>query len=114
MVSVPATVLEAAEIGVVHQTDVAHLGAFDNDDIVLVEVLALVDKFQGCLQKGISRRSRQKMKQIMARSLSAPRVNIRPLSQAGLIYYRPLGEKAQRKGEKQCLCCRRVFIGGIV
>jgi hypothetical protein len=52
MVSVSATVLEAAKIGVVHQTDVAHLGAFDNDDIVLVEVLALVDKFQGVPPEG--------------------------------------------------------------
>ncbi|MNG84935.1 hypothetical protein D3C76_786090 [compost metagenome] len=46
-----AAVLEAAEVGVVHQADVAALGALDDDDIVLVEVLALVYEFHVMLRK---------------------------------------------------------------
>jgi hypothetical protein len=53
MVSVTATILEAAEIGVVHQADVAHLRALDDDDVVFVEVLALVDKFHEAPPEGL-------------------------------------------------------------
>lgn len=51
VVGVPAAVLEAAEIGVVHQADVAALGAFDDDHVVLVQVLALVYEFHVMLRK---------------------------------------------------------------
>jgi hypothetical protein len=53
MVSVPAAIFEAAEIGVVHQADVAGLGALDDDDVVFVEVLALVDKFHEAPPEGL-------------------------------------------------------------
>ncbi|CAI8922772.1 hypothetical protein EMIT0P100_30044 [Pseudomonas sp. IT-P100] len=53
MVSVTAAILEAAEIGVVHQADVAHLGALDDDDVVFIEVLALVDKFHEAPPEGL-------------------------------------------------------------
>jgi hypothetical protein len=49
---VASAVLEGAEVGVVHQTDVAGLRALDDDDVVFVEVLALVNEFHGRLQKG--------------------------------------------------------------
>jgi hypothetical protein len=114
MVSVPATVLEAAEIGVVHQADVTHLGAFDDHDIVLVEVLALMDEFHGCLQKGISCKSTRQDGQIMARSLPAPRVNNRPQSWVKVIYCRLANKKNQGVGEKRRLHCRRVFTGGMI
>jgi hypothetical protein len=52
MVSVPSAILETAEVRVVHQANVARLGAFDDDNVVFIEVLALVDEFHGRLQKG--------------------------------------------------------------
>jgi hypothetical protein len=52
MVTVPAAILETAKVGIAHQADVAGLGALDDNDIVFVEVLALVDEFHGRLQKG--------------------------------------------------------------
>jgi hypothetical protein len=53
MVSVAAAILEAAEIGVVHQADIACLGALNDDDVVFVEVLALVDKFHEAPPEGL-------------------------------------------------------------
>jgi hypothetical protein len=50
---VAAAIFEAAEIGVVHQTDVAHLRALNDDDVVFVEVLALVDKFHEAPPEGL-------------------------------------------------------------
>jgi hypothetical protein len=47
---VPAAVLEAAEIRVAHEADVAELGALDDDHVVFIEVLALVYEFHGCLR----------------------------------------------------------------
>jgi hypothetical protein len=47
VVGVTTAILEAAEVGIVHQTDIAELGALDDDQIVFVEVLALVDEFHG-------------------------------------------------------------------
>jgi len=43
-------VLETAEIGVVHQTDVAGLGRLDDDDVVFIQVFALVDEFHVLLR----------------------------------------------------------------
>jgi hypothetical protein len=50
---VTTAILEAAEVGVVHQADVAHLGALDDDDVVFIEVLALVDKFHEAPPEGL-------------------------------------------------------------
>jgi hypothetical protein len=52
MVGVTAAILETAEIRVVHQADVAELGTLDDDDVVFVEMLALVYKFHGVSKKG--------------------------------------------------------------
>jgi hypothetical protein len=53
VIGVATAIFEAAEVGVVHQTDVAHLGALNDDDIVLIEVLALMDKFHGAPPEGL-------------------------------------------------------------
>jgi hypothetical protein len=45
VISVATAVLEAAEVRIVHQADIAELGAFDHDKVVFVEVLALVYEF---------------------------------------------------------------------
>ncbi|MCY1188587.1 hypothetical protein D9M73_297150 [compost metagenome] len=45
-------ILEAAEVGVVHQADVAALGTLDDDDVVFVEVFALVYEFHVALRNG--------------------------------------------------------------
>jgi hypothetical protein len=45
MVGVAAAVLETAKVSIVHQANIAGLGALDNDEIILVEVFALVDEF---------------------------------------------------------------------
>ena len=45
VVGMPAAILEAAEVGITHQANVAGLRALDHDDIVFVEVLALVYEF---------------------------------------------------------------------
>ena len=47
VVGVATTVLEAAKVRIAHQADVARLGALNDDDVVFVEVLALVNKFHG-------------------------------------------------------------------
>ena len=52
VVGVASAILERAEVGVVHQSDVAGLRALDDDNVVFVEVLALVNEFHGRLQKG--------------------------------------------------------------
>src|SRR3546814_19598504 len=52
VISVPAAVLAAADVGVVHQADVDHLGELDVDDYVFVVVLALVFDFILRPQKG--------------------------------------------------------------
>jgi hypothetical protein len=53
VIGVTATILEAAEVGVVHQTDVAHLGALNDDNVVFIEVLALMDKFHEAPPEGL-------------------------------------------------------------
>lgn len=53
MVSVAAAVLEAAKVRIAHQANIAGLRAFDDDNVSLVEVLALVDEFH----EGVSRRA---------------------------------------------------------
>ncbi|MNY39221.1 hypothetical protein D3C86_1738970 [compost metagenome] len=45
VVGVPTAILEAAEIRVAHQADVAGLRALDHDHVVFVEVFALVYVF---------------------------------------------------------------------
>src|SRR5690606_35566435 len=45
MVSMPPAVLEAAKVRIVHQANVAGLRALDNDQIVFVQMLALVYEF---------------------------------------------------------------------
>jgi len=117
VVGMTAAILEAAEVGVVHQADVAHLGALDDDDVVFVEVLALVYKFHGRLQKGFF----YKIKTIAMgdwRSLSARRryyrvVEVR-FGNKKPISGNPWALNAVCLGEKQRLCCRRVFIGGFI
>ncbi|MDF5813570.1 hypothetical protein P4118_24645 [Pseudomonas aeruginosa] len=47
MVAMLPAILETAEIGVVHQADIALLRALDDHDVVFVEVFALVDEFHG-------------------------------------------------------------------
>jgi hypothetical protein len=51
VVSVTATIFETAEISVTHQAYIAELRAFDDDEIVFVEVLALVYEFHGSLRR---------------------------------------------------------------
>ena len=51
VIGVAATVLERAEIRVVHQADITELRTLDDDQIVFIEVLALVYEFHGCLQQ---------------------------------------------------------------
>mgnify|MGYP001611248628 CR=1 FL=1 len=60
MVGVSTAVLETAEIGIVHQADVAGLRAFDDDDVVLVEVLALVYELHRLLRQRTWRQSGQR------------------------------------------------------
>jgi hypothetical protein len=45
MVAVAAAILEAAEVGIAHQADVAGLRYLDDDDVVLIQVFALVYEF---------------------------------------------------------------------
>ncbi|MNF14345.1 hypothetical protein D3C80_2165350 [compost metagenome] len=58
-VVVAGAILEAAEVRIVHQADVAGLRAFDDDQVVLVQLLALVNEFhrgfQSCLRNGTRR-----------------------------------------------------------
>jgi hypothetical protein len=53
VVRVAAAILETAKICVTHQANITSLRAFDDDNVPLVEVLALVDKFH----EGVSRRA---------------------------------------------------------
>jgi hypothetical protein len=93
------------------------LGALDDDDVVFVEVLALVDKFHGRLQKGFF----YKIKTIAMgdwRSLSARRryyrvVEVR-FGNKKPISGNPWALNTVGLGEKQRLCCPRVFIGGFI
>jgi hypothetical protein len=59
VIGVAAAVLEAAKIRVVHQADVAELGTFNDDEIVLVEVFALMYKFHGVSEKAFSAKSKR-------------------------------------------------------
>jgi hypothetical protein len=59
VVGVTTAVLEAAKIRVVHQADVTELGALDDDNVVFVEVLALVDKFHDVSEKAFSAKSKR-------------------------------------------------------
>ena len=45
VIGVSTAILEAAEVGIAHQANVAGLRALDLDDVVFVEVFALVYKF---------------------------------------------------------------------
>src|SRR3989338_5518847 len=45
VVGVSAAILEAAEVGIAHQANVAGLRALDHDNVVFIEVFALVYKF---------------------------------------------------------------------
>jgi hypothetical protein len=45
VVGVPAAILEAAEVGIAHQANIAGLRALDHDNVVFIEVFALVYKF---------------------------------------------------------------------
>ena len=53
VIRMTAAIFEAAKVGVVHQADVAGLGALNDDDVVFVEVLALVDKFHEAPPEGL-------------------------------------------------------------
>ena len=57
MISMSAAVLETAEVGVVHQADIAALGTLDHNDIVFVEVFALVYEFHVTAPQGMFRQS---------------------------------------------------------
>jgi hypothetical protein len=41
----PATVSEGAEVGIVHQADIAGLRTLDDHQIALFQLLALMDEF---------------------------------------------------------------------
>jgi hypothetical protein len=44
-----SAILEAAKVGVVHESNIAGVGALDDDDIVFVQVLSLVNELHGGL-----------------------------------------------------------------
>src|SRR5690606_4502247 len=50
VVAVATAVFEAAEVGITHQADVAGLRAVNHDDVVFVEVFALVYVFHAWLR----------------------------------------------------------------
>jgi hypothetical protein len=52
MIGVPTTIFEAAKIRIVHQANIAGLRAFDDDKVVLVEMLTLVYEFHDGLRNG--------------------------------------------------------------
>jgi hypothetical protein len=52
MIGVSAAILETAKVGVVHQTDIAALGTFDDDNIVFIQVFALVYEFHVTAPQG--------------------------------------------------------------
>jgi hypothetical protein len=56
---VPAAILEAAEIRVAHQADIAGLRALDHDYVVFIEVFALVYVFHLPLRTAGSGQSRR-------------------------------------------------------
>jgi hypothetical protein len=43
----PPAILEAAEIGITHEADIAGVRTLDDHDVIFVEVFALVDEFHG-------------------------------------------------------------------
>ena len=52
VVGVTAAIFETAKVCVAHQADIAGLGALDDDDVVFVQVLALVNKLHGGSKRG--------------------------------------------------------------
>ena len=57
VVVVPAAVLETAEIRIAHQADIAGLRAVDDDQIVFIEMLALVNELHVLLRLALSNRA---------------------------------------------------------
>ena len=53
VVCVPAAILEAAKVRVVHQTNIAGLRTLDNDDVTFFKVLALVYELHRLLRHGL-------------------------------------------------------------
>ena len=52
VVRMTATIFKTAEVCIAHQANVARLGALDDDDVVFVEVLALVNELHVGSKKG--------------------------------------------------------------
>ncbi|MNP59708.1 hypothetical protein D3C76_1547250 [compost metagenome] len=59
MIGMPAAIFETAEVGIAHQANVAALGAFDDNNVIFIEVLALVYEFHVNLRNAFSGKSKR-------------------------------------------------------